>query len=298
MLERVKTAQVPGVAAIAGSSCLFAVMAVLVRAMAGSVSAAQLVVVRYVVGLGVLAVLFGLQRRRPVVPRPIQLAMRGLFGGLAVYLYFFAIERLEVGPATVLNFSGPCYAAIFAVIFLKERLNVHLVGGLVLATGGALLVAWSTGSGGKPLAAAGVAAGLLSAVFSGAASTTIRSLRRDTDAATVLLSFCVVGLLVAGFPAAASWKPVTPRLLGMGLAIGLVSTAAQLLYTHAFGFVSVAVGSATTQLTPAIAWVLGVLFLGESVSMFSVLGSALCVSGVLWSVGLGGRARRPPRAPH
>jgi drug/metabolite transporter (DMT)-like permease len=247
-----------------------------------------LVLIRFVVGLVGVASLFLVRRKGPRVPRPWHWALRGLFGGLAVYFYFLAIEQLGVGPATVLNYSAPIHAALFGVLFLRERVTPHLASGLLVATCGAALVVTGTLDFSQSLRLGpGVLAGLASAVFSGAAMAVIRSLRSDTDAATVFFSFCLFGSVVGALFSGGRWEPLTPETLWPALGVGVLSLIAQLLFTHAFADVTAAVGAATTQLTPAISWVLAVWLLGEPVKPLTALGAFICVAGVLWGVSSG-----------
>jgi drug/metabolite transporter (DMT)-like permease len=188
-----------------------------------------------------------------------------------------------VGPATVLNYSSPIYAAAFGAWFLGERVSLRTGVGILLATVGVVLVTWTTLDPTQPLTLGlGAWAGVVSALFGGAAQTVIRSLRRDTDAGSVFFSFCLFGLLWALPFAVADWRPLSSGLLLPALVMGLFSTGAQLLFTYAFAYTSAAAGSATTQLTPAFTWLLGVGLLGDSVHPLALAGSLLCVGGVLW----------------
>ncbi len=234
---------------MAASSVFFGGMAVMVRGLSSSLSAGQLVLFRFAVGLFAMAAYFAARRRGPEIPRVGPWLMRGAFGGVAVYLYFVAVGELGAGPATVLNNSSPVYAALFATFFLRERPNAHLWLGLGLATFGSMLVIASTVTPGSFTLSGGALAGLLAGVFGGASAAVIRSLRRDTEATSVFLSFCIFGVLVGGPMAAVHWRPVGGEALLLAVAVGLVSLAAQLLYTYAFAFVNVAVGKAITQLT-------------------------------------------------
>lgn len=277
-----------GTSLIAISSVLFAGMAVLARLVAGKVPVGQLVVIRFVIGLLGVGSLFLVRGKGPRAPRPFLWMLRGLFGGLAVYFYFVAIEQLGVGPATVLNYSAPIHAALFGVIFLRERVTPHLVSGLAIATCGAALVVTGTLDLSKPFSLGpGVLAGLASAVFSGAAMAVIRSLRSDTDAATVFFSFCLFGCIVGSLFSGGRWEPLTSETMWPALGVGLLSLVAQLLFTHAFAYVTAAVGAATTQLTPAISWLLAVWLMDEPVKPITAVGAFVCVAGVLWGVSAG-----------
>jgi drug/metabolite transporter (DMT)-like permease len=272
-----------GVPVIALSSLFFASMAVLAKAVRGALSPGQLVLARFVVGLAVMAGWFAWRREWPLLRRPLLLAMRGLLGGGAVYFYFVAIDHLQVGPATVLNYTSPVFAAAFAASFLGERVSRSTLAGMGCAIVGATLVVWTTLDPSKPLTlGVGAWAGVVAAVFGGGAQTAIRALRKDTDAATVFFAFCLFGLLWALPFALADWRPVTPAVVAPALAVGLLSAVAQVLFTYGFGYTTAAVGSATTQLTPALSWGMAVALLAEPLHPVALAGALLCTGGVLW----------------
>ncbi|QRK08016.1 DMT family transporter [Archangium violaceum] len=143
------------------SSLMFAVMALCARSVAGRLSVGQVVCARFAIGLVFLAFYFPLIGRRPRMGRPGLWALRGIFGGGAVYFYFMAIDRLAVGPATLLNACWPICAAILGIFILKEQVNGYLASGLVATTLGAGLVIWSAVQGGMSLTLGAWAALLL-----------------------------------------------------------------------------------------------------------------------------------------
>lgn len=280
------------------ASFLFALMALFARMLAGMLSVGQVVCGRFAVGLVFLALYYPAMQRRPRFGRPLLWALRGIFGGASVYLYFLCIERLAVGPAVLLNACWPIYGSIFGFFFLNERVSGHLLGGLIAATVGAGLVIWGTSMETPSLSfGVGAWAGMLSAVFSGAAVVAMRALRNDTDAATVFLSFCVFGL-VFGLPfAVADWRPLTTYTSLLLVGVGLASALAQMVFTYAMGYVTTAMGGVGSQLTPALSWILGAIFLSEPIAPLAVLGAVVCVAGVLWGTGILARLLAPTAKP-
>jgi drug/metabolite transporter (DMT)-like permease len=261
---------------------------------AGRLSVGQVVCARFAIGLVFLAFYVPLPGRRPRLGRPGLWALRGIFGGGSVYFYFVAIDRLAVGPATLLNSCWPICAAILGIFILGERVNGYLATGLMATTVGAGLVIWSTVQGGLGFTlGTGAAAGALSALLSGAAVITLRALRGDTDSASIFLSFCLFGLLF-GLPfALQDWRPLSWDMSWSLLGVGLSSVAAQMIFTYAMGYVTAAAGGVTNQLTPAFSWMLGALLLGEPLQPLAVVGALVCMGGVLWGTGLAPRLLLP-----
>jgi S-adenosylmethionine uptake transporter len=277
------------------SSVFFAVMAVLARHLSKQVPAVQLSFIRFAVGSAAMALVFVARREGPDLRHPKKLLLRGLFGTGAVLTYFVAIQRLGSGPATVLNYCSPIYAALFASLFLGERPSGFARLGLGIATLGAVLVTWATGEFSKPLEPGiGGLAGIASGALGGAAITVIRSLRQDTNAFTVFSAFSGVGLLISAplVFGVVGWVPLEGDLAWQCLVMGVLSIGGQLLFTWGMGYTTAASGSATTQLVPVLAWVLGVAVLHEPLGLASAVGALLCVGGVL----LG--AWKPVSAPH
>jgi drug/metabolite transporter (DMT)-like permease len=56
--------------------------------------------------------------------------------------------------------------------------------------------------------------------------------------------------------------------------------------TYAFRYVSTAVGTSMTLLTPLFSWALGIAFLGERINPLAVLGVTVCLAGVLIGTGV------------
>jgi drug/metabolite transporter (DMT)-like permease len=272
------------------SSLLFALMALCARAVSGRLSVGQVVCARFLVGLVFLACYYPALGLRPRISRPRVWMARGVFGGISVCFYFLSIDRLAVGPAVLLNSCWPLCAALFGLIFLKERLTSNLLVGLAATTLGVGLVIWSTLQHGVGLSLGlGALAGALSAVFSGAAVISLRSLRSEMDSATIFLSFCLFGFL-CGVPfALQDWRPLGWEVVLPLLGVGLSSVVAQMIFTYAMGYVTAAAGGLATQLTPVFSWALGALLLGEPVLPLAVGGALVCMGGVLWGTGLAPR---------
>jgi drug/metabolite transporter (DMT)-like permease len=279
-----------GTTVIALSSLFFGLMAVVTRLLAGRIPATEIATVRFAVGLVGCGAFFIVRRRRPQLQQWRWLLLRGLFGGVAVLSYFYAIERLGAAPATVLNYTSPVYAAVFAAWFLGETTGPLQRLGLLLATVGASVVTLSTGASGRWAPDVGAAVGVFSAISGGAAMTVIRKLRNDTDAMSVFLGFCTVGMALSAPIAATQWVPLQGAPLYICLAVGVLSIGGQVLFTWGLGHTTATSGSATTQLVPVVAWVLSLTWLEEPATALGVAGALLCVGGVL----LGGlrRARR------
>src|SRR5207244_12314426 len=65
---------------------------------------------------------------------------RGFFGGLAVMLYFLAIQHTSAGVATLLNYTAPIWSGLFSIFFIGEHFSPRVLIPLPIALTGIVLV--------------------------------------------------------------------------------------------------------------------------------------------------------------
>jgi len=213
------------------------------------------------------------------------LAVRGLAGGVAVVLYFLTIEHLDVGLATLLNYTSPTFTVLLARVFLGERVSRNAVVALATAMAGVVLVVLgqSSGAAGPPADPFWIGVGLLSAVSSAGAVTAIRALRSGPEPESIwsiFLSFCVVGALCA-VPASRGVHAPNAVEAALLLGVGLTAMLAQLGMNAVMRWLPAATFGITAQLSVVFTMLLGILLLGESWTALSATGAALTVFGVM-----------------
>ena len=279
-------------------------MAVLARIASFRIPGPEVALFRFVIGVVavVAAVLLGRAKLQP--RRWGWLLLRGIFGGAAVFLYFSCIAHVGAGLATLLNYTSPVWVMLLSWWLLGERprratavaLALTLLG-MVCVVGGSLR---SVHNGIWALA------GVFSAFASGVAVTSIRAVRRpsadgDSESSwTVFASFTGFGLLTtlpAVFGPLGHWVTPTPREWGLVAGVGVLSVVAQLMMTQALEHVTGATMGIVHQLIVVVAMACGVLFLGERLTGWSLVGSILTVSGVAWTVLTTSRRTLPAVAP-
>lgn len=211
---------------------------------------------------------------------------RGVFGGVAVLLYFLAIEHVPVGIATLLNYSSPIFSVAFAALFLGEPVDRRLVLPLAAALVGVALVAGGGRGPGELRFGLWEAAGLASAILSGAAVTAIRAARRTEGSWAIYGSFTVFGLLATAPFGIAGFRAPTPRQWLLLAVVGACSVVAQLLMTYAYRWVTNLQAGVMSQLTVVLSLLFGAFFLGDRLRPLQLLGSLLTLAGVLGVVWL------------
>jgi drug/metabolite transporter (DMT)-like permease len=265
-----------------GSALSFALMAFAAKLAARTLAGDELAFLRFAVMLAPFLLRPALLRAALASERRDLLAYRGVFGGVAVLLYFLAIEQIPVGTATLLNYSSPVWSVTLAALVLGERVRPVLLLPFGLALAGTLLVTGAFDAASwPPRVGLWESVALLSAILSGAAVTAIRAARRSESSWAIYASFTVCGLLVTAPFALAGFRWPSAREWALVAAVGAASIAAQLLMTYAYRWVTNLQAGVFAQVTVVVTMGLGVLLLGDRLSPLQLGGAALAIGGVL-----------------
>jgi drug/metabolite transporter (DMT)-like permease len=219
-----------------------------------------------------------------------------LNSALPLALEAFAVVELSASLAAILAATTPLFTVLAAAVWLRERLTVaNIVGVLLGLTGVAVLV----GGGSLPSTSAAplaVAAALLAALLYALGGIYAKLTFRDTSplalatgqellAGLLILPLALAappaGALTPGVLAAPPAGALTPGVLAATLTLALVMTAGgNLLY---FALIA-RVGPTQTQLVaflvPVVALLAGGLFLGEPLDGATLAGLATIFAGV------------------
>jgi len=216
-----------------------------------------------------------------------------IIGALNSALPFVLIStaeiRLTASFAAILNATSPLFGAIIAAVWLKDRLTVGKIGGLILGiVGVAVLVGWSPISLSTDVILS-IGASLLGATSYGVASVYTKAHATGAPplgmavgsqlGASLILLPLVPAALPTGTPSAGV------ALCVLLLAIG--STAlAYVLYFRLIVDIGPARALTVTFITPifGVAW--GALFLGEQIAISTMLGCAIILAGITLVLGL------------
>jgi drug/metabolite transporter (DMT)-like permease len=160
------------------------------------------------------------------------LFLRGLLGGAALLLSFYAVSKMKLSEVSILLQTTPIFVVIFAKMFLKEQLPKSFYLLMLLSICGVLFVIKpsfnSIGSIPAMLA-------LLSAILASAAYVCIKSLRKTHSTQIVVLYFTMAAMLV---PIPLMWNNfVIPGLRDsiFLFVLGITATAGQFFMTKAYG---------------------------------------------------------------
>ena len=203
---------------------------------------------------------------------------------LDIVVPFLLIPRAEQtvssGLAGILVATSPLFVAALAWRFDRsERLGPVQVLGLAVGFGGVIVVGWRGASGSWP----GVAL-LLAAAFGYAVATVLIKLYLAAlSPIGVSAGALLVSTLILIGPAAATFNPVAmsdPGVLGALAALGVACTGLGFwTYYALINEVGAARASVSIYPTPAVAVILGAVFLDERVTVGIAVGLALILVG-------------------
>jgi drug/metabolite transporter (DMT)-like permease len=265
-----------------GAAFFFSVMTLFVKLAGARLPSMQIVLARYVVMLvATQAMLWHARLPAGGTDRP-ALVGRAVTGFAALSLFYYAVTQLPLGDVTTLQYTSPVWTAIIAAYFLREHTGRIVWAGAALSMVGVLLVARpSFLFGGEGLPAVPVVAVLCGAFLSASAYTFIRKLRATDPPLVVIYWFCVIGVVLSLPLALPVWTAPTPVEWAYLLGVGVSTQIAQLFLTN--GLQLEAAGRATSvgylQIAFAFGW--GLLFFGDRLDGWGLLGVGVIVLGVL-----------------
>jgi len=204
------------------------------------------------------------------------LFLRGVLGFVALSCLYYAVIRLPLADATVLHFTNPVFTALMAAFFLAERIRARdgvvaiagLLGVAIVARPGFLV----GGEGALP--AVPVAIGVLGAVFSAGAYTTVRALRGEHPSVVVLWFSGVCVVFSLPFALGGLVRPVGWEWLLL-LGVGLATQFGQLFLTLGLREIRAGPATAIAYLQIVFAAGLGWVFLSERPDPWTGLGAAI-----------------------
>lgn len=257
------------------SSLAFASMAGLIKHLAVAMPTEMTVFFRNFFGLLALAplLLFGGVSLKTDHPR--WHISRALFGLTAMYCFFYALGELPLGDAVLLNYTAPVFTPLIALLWLHERVPVNVRWAIAVGFVGVVLILKPGHDLFTPAMLVGLASGLLAAF----AMTSIRRMAHTEPALRIVFYFAVAATGVSAIPLLWAWKNLAWLDLIPLAGIGVFASIGQLFLTKAYTLAPAARVGALTYATVVFAALLGWIFWGEMLDVFSIAGALLVVIG-------------------
>lgn len=236
---------------------------------------------RFVVGLGVVAIVYRREWRPAHLIRHGKLIERGLAGGIGVYLTYLCVIRLGAGRATFINNTYVIWGALLAAWMLKEKLRASVIAGSVAALAGLGLLTNVLSTSSAPGLYDGLA--VVAALLSAYVVVTIRQLHDTEHTSTIFAAQCAYGLIICSVPAVLTWQPLSAGAWAVMLVASVTAGVGQLTMTRAFRDLPVAEGSLIQMFVPLGIALGGFVFFQEQFTVQELAGAALILGGTSYT---------------
>lgn len=212
----------------------------------------------------------------------LKLIFRGIFGVIALYSLMYNIATIPLGTTIAFSQSAPIYTAIFAFIFLKEKLNITIILSVFIGFGGVILI---SNPSVENLSYINIIVGIANSVFASLAFISIRATKEYFSDLFIMLSFGLITTLV-GFIlielTQEMWSVISLKSWIVIFVAGIFGTLGQYYMTKSYIFAPSAIVAPIDYTRIIFSLILGI-FLGDALPQFtSILGIILIItSGTL-----------------
>ena len=230
------------------------------------------------------------------------IAVVGLINSaLPFVLFALAALVLGTGLMAVFNATAPIWGALFAWVWLGERLDRARLLGLAIGVAGVVGLAWGkaglqVGAGGMS-PALGIAACVAATVLYGLAANYTRQRLQGVAPLALAAGSQLSATAVLLLPALWAWPAVAPSATAWGAALMLALVCTGLAYVLYFRLIAHAGATnaiSVTLLIPGFAMLWGWLIMGETPTAAMLLGCGVILLGTALATGL---LKLPPPTP-
>ena len=261
------------------TSLFFVGVTGLVRHLGSTMSPVQAAFIRYAIGVVFLLPVFMQLAGQRKWPRRMGMhAVRGVFHGVGVMLWFYAMTRLPVAEVTALGFIAPIFTTIGAAMFLGETLRFRRIAAVVIGFGGTLVILRP----GLEIIDLGAVAQLLAApLFAG--SILISKKLTATDSSPVIVAWLSIFVTLTLLPGAIYvWRTPTWEEMFFLMLTALLATLGHLTMTQAFRHAEIAAIQPISFIQLVCAALLGLYAFGEEPDLWTVVGGAIIVGSATY----------------
>ncbi len=260
-----------------GSGFCFVAVIAIVRRLEGSLPAAELSFIRYIIGLVFfIPYVFKLSVNNFKSEIFFKYVTRAIFHALAVVFWFYAMSKLPIAEVTAIGYMTPVFVTLGAVIFFRERISYWRISAICIAFSGVILIlrpgfeVWSIGQVSQVLAT----------IFFAGSYLMVKDLTR-TESSTAIVGMMTLLVTIALAPMAA-YVWVTPSLneLISLFFVALFATAGHFFMTKALSIAPVVVVQPVTFLQLVWATLLGIFVFDEALDLFVLFGGTIILVSV------------------
>ncbi|WP_262904422.1 DMT family transporter [Polaribacter porphyrae] len=208
------------------------------------------------------------------------LFFRGIVGVISLTCFFLSLNYLAIGTAVSIRYTSPIFAAILALIFIKEKVKSIQWLFFTVAFIGVLIIKGF----GEAVNSFGLLLIIISAFFQGLVFVIIRKLGDKENPLVIINYFMIMALLFGGIMSINYWK--TPNILELLLLIslGILGFIGQLYMTKAFQSNETNIVAPLKYLEVIFSIIIGVFWFGEIYNLLTLFGVVLILLGLIFNI--------------
>ena len=262
------------IAVICFASLTFSMMVACVKLLGAGYSPLQVLLMRYVFGLGLaLPLLWREGSRLWRTDRPAGHVIRAIYGLLSTIAIFYAVTRMPIATVTAISFAMPLFLTVLSVPLLGESVGWRRATAAAVGFGGVLIIV-QPGAGLNWIALVALAG----AFFYAMAVVAIRQLSRREPASRIFFLYALANIVVAGAAMPFVW--VSPSLQDWLIfaAVGGLGAVAQYAFLTGYRHAPATVLAPFDYTQILFALAVGYIAWGEVPAEASFFGGAIIVA--------------------
>lgn len=208
------------------------------------------------------------------------LIMRSTFGLISMMLFFMSLKYITMGTAVSIRYVAPIFAALFALLFLQEKIKLIQWVFLGLAFSGVLILKGFDDT----MHVEGITFAVISAIFAGLVYITIRKIGNKDHPVVIVNYFMVISAIIGGLLSINHWQSPLGKEWLVLLSLGVFGYFAQLYMTKAMQICE------TNQIAPfkylevVFTVIFGLIWFKEVYTIYSIIGILVIILGLSFNL--------------
>ena len=272
------------------SVSVFVAMAAFIKA-AGQLPAGQIVFFRSFFAIFPILLMLAWSGELATALRtsnPMGHVARGAVGVISMGFTFFALTRLPLPEAIMLNYAQPLLVVVFSALFLRETVRAYRWTAVVVGLLGVVIISWpnlSLSSGEVDAQRTlGVVSAILAATFSAVAMLLVRRLVHTERTPTIVMWFSLTATVASFLTIPFGWAPLGAAQALFLVLAGICGGVAQILMTEAYRHAEASTVAPFEYTSMILGIVVGFLAFGDVPTAYTIVGGLVVVGAGIFII--------------
>ncbi|HEY2818292.1 MAG TPA: DMT family transporter [Casimicrobiaceae bacterium] len=212
----------------------------------------------------------------------------------AQFLWFLAITMIPIAEVVAIEFTGPVWVALLAVVALGERMTTARIAAVALGVVGVLIIVRP----GLDHVEVGQAVALLAAIGFAGSIILVKSLTRTESVVSIIFWMLIIQSVIGAFPAAMLWQTPPATAWPWIAVIAVCGTYSHFCMAHALRHADATTVVPLDFLRVPLTALAASLVFGERFDVFTIMGAAVILGGNLLNLKRGASPPLIEKQPH